>query len=57
MGMTHLKLGNVFQLQRAVIRSKTEQSPDTFNHCALYECIVIECTRILFCFWPYHGSL
>jgi len=26
----------MFQLQRAIIRPKTEQSPGTFNDCALY---------------------
>jgi len=26
----------MFQLQRAVIRTKTEQSPGTFDDCALY---------------------
>jgi len=28
-----LKLGNMFQLQRAIIRPKTERSPGTFNDC------------------------
>jgi len=26
----------MFQLQQAIIRRKTEQSPGTFNDCALY---------------------
>ena len=26
----------MFQLQQAIIRPKTEQSPGTFNNCALY---------------------
>ena len=31
-----LKLGNMFRLQRAIIRPTTERSPGTFDDCALY---------------------
>jgi len=29
-------VANMFQLQLAIIRPKTERSPGTFNDCALY---------------------
>ena len=36
----------MLQLQWAIIRPKTEQSPGTFNDCALIECTIIECTSV-----------
>jgi len=35
-GETVKFLGSIFQLQRAIIWPKTEQSPGTFSDCALH---------------------
>jgi len=53
----------MLQLQQAIIRPKTEQSPGTFSDSALcgipyslqwdpIECTIIAKNRTLFCFWP-----